>query len=160
MQKATLGLLACTALILAGCGTDPGERAVGPALEWCQRAERLLLALLGAIPALVRARSGAVAGGVVGATTSPCDVDLNARDGRRDCGRDDRYRDRVSATADRQGLIVNARGFRAPFSYLRRLNNPCGPVRSLMNNSLTVTSSLAGVRPKPTPVSMEIGSPV
>ena len=100
MKIATIGLLAGTALILAGCGTDPGERLVsgaaigaagGAAIGDVPEANRFIGAAAGN-PAL-GAAAGAVAGGAVGATTSPCDVDLNAREGRRDCERD-RYRDR------------------------------------------------------------------
>jgi hypothetical protein len=90
MKMATLGLLAGTALILAGCGTDPGERLVtGAAIG---AAGGAVIGAAAGNPGL-GAAAGAVAGGAVGATTSPCDVDLNAREGRRDCERS-RDRDR------------------------------------------------------------------
>lgn len=82
MKKLLLGILAGSALILAGCGTDPGERAVTGGLLGAGAG-----AAIGAVagnPAAGAAIGGAV-GAVGGAATSPCDVDLNAPGGRRDC---------------------------------------------------------------------------
>jgi osmotically inducible lipoprotein OsmB len=78
------------ALMLAGCGTNPGDRAASGAL----------IGAAAGNPAL-GAAAGAVAGGVIGAATDPCDLNLGDpvwRDhgGRgayeRRCGRP--YRDR------------------------------------------------------------------
>jgi osmotically inducible lipoprotein OsmB len=82
MRKITLAILAVSALALAGCGTSPGERAVTGGLLGAGAG-----AAIGAAtgnPA-AGAAIGGVAGAVGGAVTSPCDVDLNAPGGRRDC---------------------------------------------------------------------------
>ncbi len=81
-NKAILGVCLVATLALAGCGGRPGERALSGAAIGAVGG-----AIIGAAagnPAL-GAAAGAVAGGAIGATTSPCDVDLNARNGRRDC---------------------------------------------------------------------------
>jgi len=82
MKLATLGLLGGVALVLAGCGTDPGERALTGGLLGAGAG-----AAIGA--AAGNPAAGALVGGAVGAVggaaTSPCDVDLNAPGGRRDC---------------------------------------------------------------------------
>jgi osmotically inducible lipoprotein OsmB len=85
MKMATIGLLAGTALVLAGCGTDTGGRALSGAAIGA--AGGALIGAAAGNPGM-GAAAGAVAGGAVGAATSPCDVDLNARGGRQDCGRD------------------------------------------------------------------------
>jgi osmotically inducible lipoprotein OsmB len=91
MKMATIGRLAGTALVLAGCGTDPGGRALSGAAIGA--AGGAIIGAAAGNPGL-GAAAGAVAGGAVGATTSPCDVDLNAPGGRQDCERRDRDRNR------------------------------------------------------------------
>lgn len=79
-NKMIMALVAGTALFLAGCGTDPGGRAVSGGLLGAG-AGAAIGAVTGGNPA-----TGALIGGAVGgAATSPCDVDLNAPGGRRDC---------------------------------------------------------------------------
>jgi hypothetical protein len=70
------------AVTLAGCGTRPGERALSGAAIGA--AGGAAIGALAGNPGM-GAAAGAVAGGVVGGATSPCDVDLNAPGGRRDC---------------------------------------------------------------------------
>lgn len=79
--------LACfaTALLLAGCGTDPGDRALSGAMLGAAGG-----ALIGGAAgnAGAGAAIGAVGGAVVGATTDPCDLNLGDpfwrdHDGRR-----------------------------------------------------------------------------
>lgn len=86
------------ALMLAGCGINPGDRAVSGAMIGA--AGGAVIGAAAGNPAL-GAAAGAVAGGVVGAATDPCDLNLGDpvwRDhgGRgayeRRCGRP--YRDR------------------------------------------------------------------
>jgi len=83
-NKMILALVAVTAISVAGCGTRPGERAVTGGLIGAGAG-----AAIGA--AAGNPAAGALIGGAVGAiggaATSPCDVDLNARDGHRDCDR-------------------------------------------------------------------------
>lgn len=43
------------------------------------------------------------------------------------------------------------------FTFFYSVKSPCGPLRSLLNINFTVRLSLAGVRPNPMPVSIEIG---
>ena len=71
------------AVALAGCGTRPGERAVTGGLLGAG-AGAAIGAATGGNPATGALIGGAV-GAVGGAATSPCDVDLNAPGGRRDC---------------------------------------------------------------------------
>jgi hypothetical protein len=77
-----LGVIAASALSLAACGTDPGERALTGGLLGAGAG-----AAIGAATgsAATGALIGGAAGAVGGAATSPCDVDLNAPGGRRDC---------------------------------------------------------------------------
>ena len=86
------------ALLLAGCGTSPGERAVSGGLIGAAGGAAIGAAV--GNPA-AGAAIGAVGGAVVGAATDPCDLDLgdpfwrdhNGRDGYRErCGRDYRGR--------------------------------------------------------------------
>jgi osmotically inducible lipoprotein OsmB len=81
-SKLLFGVVAASALALAGCGTNPGERAVTGGLLGAGAG-----AAIGA--AAGNPAAGALIGGAVGAVggaaTSPCDVDLNAPGGRRDC---------------------------------------------------------------------------
>lgn len=102
MKTFMLGAAAAAALVLAGCGTDPGERTASGALLGA--AGGAVIGGAAGNPAL-GAAVGAVAGGVTGAATDPCQLNLgdpvwhNDRDSyRRRCGRpyrdhDDRYRD-------------------------------------------------------------------
>lgn len=70
-------LVACAAMVsmigLAGCGTDPGDRAASGALIGAGAG-----ALIGAATgsAATGAAIGAVGGAVVGASTDPCTLDL------------------------------------------------------------------------------------
>ena len=77
-----MSAVAASAIMLAGCGTSPGERAVTGGLIGAGAG-----AAIGA--AAGNPAAGALVGGAVGAVggaaTSPCDVDLNAPGGRRDC---------------------------------------------------------------------------
>ena len=83
MRKTMLGVMAGAALLLAGCGTDPGGRAVSGGLLGAG-AGAAIGAMTGGNVGTAAAIGGAV-GAVGGAATSPCDVDLNAPGGRRDC---------------------------------------------------------------------------
>jgi hypothetical protein len=89
-----------TALLLAGCGTDPGERAVSGGMLGAAGG-----AIIGAATgsAATGALIGGVGGAVVGAATDPCDLDLGkpfwrdhgGREGyERRCGHPYRDRDR------------------------------------------------------------------
>ncbi len=84
LKHTTIGLLAGAALILAGCGSTPGERGVSGALIGAAGG-----ALIGGAAgnAGLGAAAGAVAGGVVGATTDPCDVNVDGGRGCRDSRR-------------------------------------------------------------------------
>ncbi len=95
-NKLILGFAAAAALALAGCGTNPGDRAASGALLGA--AGGAIIGGAAGNPGL-GAAAGAVAGGVVGAATDPCDLNLgdpvwkNDRGAyERRCGR--RYRDR------------------------------------------------------------------
>lgn len=84
------------ALVLSGCGTNPGDRAVSGAMIGA--AGGAVIGAAAGNPAL-GAAAGAVAGGVVGAATDPCDLNLGDPAWRNDrgsyerrCGRP--YRDR------------------------------------------------------------------
>ena len=81
--KMVLGICAAAMLTLAGCGTDPGGRAVSGGLLGAG-AGAAIGAATGGNPATGALIGGAV-GAIGGAATSPCDVDLNAPGGRRDC---------------------------------------------------------------------------
>ena len=76
-----VSLMAAT-VALAGCGTRPGERAVTGGLIGAGAG-----AAIGAATGNPAAGAliGGAAGAIGGAATSPCDVDLNAPGGRRDC---------------------------------------------------------------------------
>ena len=69
--------------MLAACGSDPGGRALSGGLIGAG-AGAAIGAATGGNPATGALIGGAV-GAVGGAATSPCDVDLNRREGRRDC---------------------------------------------------------------------------
>ena len=85
MKMATIGLLGGIALMLAGCGSDPGGRALSGGLLGAG-AGAALGAATGGNPATGALIGGAV-GAVGGAATSPCDVDLNSPSGRDNCRR-------------------------------------------------------------------------
>lgn len=91
-----LAFAAASALFVAGCGTNPGDRAVSGAMIGA--AGGAVIGAAAGNPGL-GAAAGAVAGGVVGAATDPCDLNLgdpmwkNDRGAyERRCGRP--YRDR------------------------------------------------------------------
>ena len=81
-NKMIMGICAAAALTLAGCGTNPGERAVTGGLLGAGAG-----AAIGAAagnPAAGAAIGGAV-GAIGGAATSPCDVDLDNPRGHDNC---------------------------------------------------------------------------
>jgi len=95
-NKILMACAAAAALFVAGCGTNPGDRAVSGAMIGA--AGGAVIGAAAGNPGL-GAAAGAVAGGVVGAATDPCDLNLgdpmwkNDRDAyERRCGRP--YRDR------------------------------------------------------------------
>lgn len=73
LRTFALGTMVASALALAGCGTDPGDRAVSGGLLGAGAG-----AAIGSVTG--SAGKGAIIGGVAGAAagalTSPCDVDL------------------------------------------------------------------------------------
>ena len=73
IRKLAIVAAAASILVLAGCGTDPGDRAASGALIGAGAG-----ALVGAATGSVAtgAAIGAVGGAVVGAATDPCDLDL------------------------------------------------------------------------------------
>ena len=88
MRIQTLVVGFAAALLLAGCGTDPGERAVSGGMIGAAGG-----AIVGAAtgnPA-AGAAIGAVGGAVVGAATDPCDLDLGDPFWRDHGGRDGYY---------------------------------------------------------------------
>src|SRR5579863_9847320 len=72
-MRTTVILGFAAALMLAGCGTDPGDRAVSGAMLGA--AGGAAIGAAAGNPAL-GAAVGAVGGAVVGAATDPCDLDL------------------------------------------------------------------------------------
>jgi len=73
LRTLALGSTLAAAIALAGCGTNPGDRAVSGGLIGAGAG-----AAIGAAtgnPA-AGAAIGGVTGAVVGAATSPCDIDL------------------------------------------------------------------------------------
>ncbi len=82
-NKLVLATMLVATVAVAGCGTRPGERAVTGGLLGAG-AGAAIGAATGGNPAAGALIGGAV-GAVGGAATSPCDVDLNAPGGRRDC---------------------------------------------------------------------------
>lgn len=73
-------------LILSGCGTDPGDRAVSGAALGAGAG-----AIIGAATGSpgTGAAIGAVGGAAIGAATDPCDLDLGAPYWRDHGGRDE-----------------------------------------------------------------------
>lgn len=98
------GAALAAALVLAGCGTNPGDRAASGALLGAAGGAAIGAAV--GSPGL-GAAAGAVGGAVIGGATDPCDLNLgdpvwknDRRSYERRCGhpyrehrRDDRYRD-------------------------------------------------------------------
>ena len=72
-------------LLVAGCGTSPGERAVSGAMIGA--AGGAAIGAAAGNPGL-GAAAGAVAGGVIGATSDPCDLNLGDPVWRDHGGRD------------------------------------------------------------------------
>ena len=72
-------------LLVAGCGTNPGDRAVSGAMIGA--AGGAVIGAAAGNPGL-GAAVGAVAGGVVGAATDPCDLNLGDPVWRDHGGRD------------------------------------------------------------------------
>ena len=72
-MRATVILGFAATLLLAGCGTDPGERAVSGAMVGA--AGGAAIGAAAGNPAL-GAAVGAVGGAVIGAATDPCDLNL------------------------------------------------------------------------------------
>lgn len=73
LRTFALGAMMASALVLAGCGTTPGDRALSGAMLGAAGG-----AAIGAAtgnPA-AGAAIGGVAGAVAGAATDPCDLDL------------------------------------------------------------------------------------
>ena len=98
MRTAALAFCVVSTLALAGCGTDPGDRAASGALLGA--AGGAIIGGAAGNPGL-GAAVGAVGGAAIGAATDPCDLDLGDpfwrdHDGRRGyerrCGH--AYRDR------------------------------------------------------------------
>jgi hypothetical protein len=90
------GAALAVALIVSGCGTNPGDRAASGALLGA--AGGAAIGAAAGNPAL-GAAAGAVGGAVIGAATDPCDLNLgdpvwnhDRRAYERRCGRS--YRDR------------------------------------------------------------------
>lgn len=95
-NKLLLAAFAASTLMLAGCGTNPGDRAASGALLGAAGG-----AAIGAIAGDpgTGAAIGAIGGAVVGAATDPCDLNLgdpawknDRREYERRCGHP--YRDR------------------------------------------------------------------
>ena len=77
-------LVLCSAIVLAGCGTNPGDRLVSGGMLGAAGG-----AIIGAAtgnPA-TGAAIGAVSGAVIGAATNPCDLNLGSPYWRRHGGR-------------------------------------------------------------------------
>ncbi|HEY2035115.1 MAG TPA: YMGG-like glycine zipper-containing protein [Rhizomicrobium sp.] len=73
MRDLTVAIAAASMLVLAGCGTDPGDRAVSGGLIGAGAG-----ALVGAATGNVAtgAAIGAASGAVIGAATDPCTLNL------------------------------------------------------------------------------------
>ena len=82
-NKLMMTIVAASALVVAGCGTDPGGRALSGGLLGAGAGAAIGAATGGSVG--TAAAIGGAVGAVGGAATSPCDVDLNAPGGRRDC---------------------------------------------------------------------------
>ncbi len=85
--RALTGVVALTSiLVLSGCGTDPGDRAVSGAAIGAGAG-----AIIGAATgtAATGAAIGAIGGAAIGAATDPCDLDLGAPYWRDHGGQDE-----------------------------------------------------------------------
>lgn len=73
LKKFAVGALMASALVLAGCGTNPTDRAVSGGLLGAGAG-----AAIGSVTgsAGTGAVIGGVAGAAIGAATDPCDLDL------------------------------------------------------------------------------------
>lgn len=89
VKNFAIGAMMASALIIAGCGTTPGERAVSGGLLGAGAG-----AAIGSVTG--SAATGAVIGGVtgaaVGALTNPCDLDLGTPYWRDHGGEDEYHR--------------------------------------------------------------------
>jgi osmotically inducible lipoprotein OsmB len=87
IRNFAIGATMASALIVAGCGTTPGDRAVSGGLLGAGAG-----AAIGSVAGGVGkgALIGGVAGAAIGALTSPCDLDLGTPYWR-DHGGDDGY---------------------------------------------------------------------
>ena len=85
MRALATSLCLASALFLAGCGTDPGDRAASGGLLGA--AGGALIGAAAGNPAL-GAAAGAVGGAVIGAATNPCDLNLGDPVWRDHGGRD------------------------------------------------------------------------
>lgn len=85
MRSLTICAGLATALLLAGCGTDPGDRALSGGMIGAGAG-----AVIGAATgtAATGAVIGAVGGALVGGATDPCDLDLGQPFWRDHGGRD------------------------------------------------------------------------
>lgn len=72
-MRTTMMMGFAAALLVAGCGTDPGDRAASGALLGA--AGGAAIGAAAGNPAL-GAAAGAVGGAVIGAATDPCDLSL------------------------------------------------------------------------------------
>ncbi len=88
------------AITLAGCGTNPGDRAASGALIGA--AGGAALGAMAGNPGL-GAAVGAGAGAVVGAATDPCDLNLGTPPGRMTVARMSAVAAAPIATADPKG---------------------------------------------------------
>lgn len=73
IRNFAIGAMMASALIIAGCGTTPGDRAVSGGLLGAGAG-----AAIGSVTGSVGkgALIGGIAGAAIGALTSPCDLDL------------------------------------------------------------------------------------
>jgi hypothetical protein len=85
MPVKAIPFLFAAALLLAGCGTDPGDRALSGGMIGAAGG-----AVIGAMTgtAATGAAIGAVGGALVGGATDPCDLDLGKPYWRDHGGRD------------------------------------------------------------------------
>lgn len=84
-MRTTIMMGFAAALLVAGCGTDPGDRAASGALLGA--AGGAAIGAAAGNPAL-GAAAGAVGGAVIGAATDPCDLNLGDPVWRDHGGRD------------------------------------------------------------------------
>ena len=85
-QAAFKAVALTSILLLAGCGTDPGDRAASGAMIGAGAG-----AIIGAATgtAATGAAIGALSGAAIGAATNPCDLNLGDPYWRRHGGRDE-----------------------------------------------------------------------